>query len=180
MYPRIPLMIKFILLCCIWTIGSVTAQTVTVDRARDLYFSMDKENCSALVLSELFASNPPKGSLMKAYHGASSAAAPLCIKNPAKKVSYFKRGAELLTEALTNEPSNFEIRFLRFATQTKSPRFLGYHKNIEEDKAFMLKNLDKGRKEINDPKVFTHILTFMEKSSHLTKREKVSVRAFSR
>jgi hypothetical protein len=43
-----------------------------------------------------------------------------------------------LSEAIKKEPKNLEIRFMRYICQEKTPSFLGYKENLEEDKKFIL------------------------------------------
>lgn len=78
----------------------------------------------------------------------------------------------MLDEAVESDPSNFEIRFLRFATQDKAPGFLGYNDNLDEDKSFLISNLSKGRSIIKDDKVFREITGFLQKSGNLDQKER--------
>jgi len=148
------------------------AQPVSLEKAREMYYSMTSDNCHSLKLAESFEKNKPSQPLLKAYYGASAAAAPECVTNPATKISWFRKGKSLLGEAVKADPSNFEIRFLRFATQDKAPGFLGYNDNINEDKKFILSNLAKGKGAVNNPKVFKEITGFLLKSDNLDQKEK--------
>ncbi len=152
-----------------------SAQTAWQNKVRESYFGLDGTDCNALRLAEYFETNPPRDAVMTAYYGASSAAAPQCILNPASKISYFRRGKQLLAKAVEQQPENFEIRFLRFATQTMTPDFLGYNQHIAEDKAFLLKNLSKGRQLQENKKIFDIMLKFMLDSKYLTPAEKRSI-----
>ncbi len=58
--------------------------------------------------------------------------------NPMKQFSYFKKGKNALDNAAKRDPKNLEIRFLRFMTQERAPGFLGYNKNLQADKTFIL------------------------------------------
>ncbi len=151
------------------------AQTAWQNKVRESYFGLDGTDCNSLKLAEYFEEHPPKDAVMTAYYGASSAAAPQCLFSPASKISYFRRGKQLLAKAVNQQPDNFEIRFLRFATQTMTPGFLGYNENIEEDKAFLLKNLAKGRQLQDNKKIFDIMLKFMLDSDYLTPAEKRSI-----
>lgn len=152
-----------------------TAQSSWQNKVRESYFGLDGTECNTLKLTEYFEDHPPKDAVMTAYYGAASAAAPQCLFNPASKISYFRRGKQLLANAVKQQPDNFEIRFLRFATQTMTPGFLGYDENIAEDKAFLLKNLTKGRQLQENKKIFDIMLRFMLDSEHLTPAEKRSI-----
>lgn len=58
--------------------------------------------------------------------------------NPISKYSHFNKGKKLLSEAIKKEPKNLEIRFMRYICQEKTPKFLGYNKDLEADKKFVL------------------------------------------
>jgi hypothetical protein len=153
-----------------------SAQQVSLNLARETYFGMSVDECNALKLSTDFEKSPPVDAVLKAYYGASTAAAPACLGSPAKKISYFRKGKDLIAEAVKLQPDNFEIRFLRFATQSKTPAFLGYHQNIEEDKRFLLSNLEKGRATVANSRIFAKMTEFMATSDRLTSNEKSMVR----
>lgn len=153
----------------------VSAQPVSLNLARETYFGMNVDECNALKLSNDFDKNPPSDPVLTAYFGASTAAAPICLSNPAKKIAYFRRGKQLIAQAIRLQPDNFEIRFLRFATQSKTPSILGYDQNIMEDKRFLLANLAKGRETVSNSRIFSRMINFLATSDHLSKTEQARV-----
>jgi len=60
--------------------------------------------------------------------------------NPISKYSYFKKGKKLLEDAVKKEPNNVEIRLMRYISQEKTPKLLGYNENMKTDKEFIMKN----------------------------------------
>jgi len=154
---------------------SLSLKAQSLNLVRETYFGMNAYECNALQLSHIFENNPPSDPLLIAYYGAASAAAPACIFNPATKISYFRNGKRLLAKAIQLQPSNFEIRFLRFATQTMTPGFLGYNDHIGEDKAFLLSHLEEGRTNVGNSKIFAQMLSFLSASDFLTPAEKNSI-----
>jgi len=170
-------MLKFLMILLTILNGySVSAQIPGLNFARETYFGMAADECNALRLSNNFEKNPPQDAVLKAYYGASSAAAPACLVNPAKKIAYFRRGKLLLAEAIRLQPDNFEIRFLRFATQSKTPSFLDYDQYIDEDKRFLLANLEKGLETILNQRIFNKMIDFLATSDRLSKNEQAQVR----
>lgn len=153
----------------------LSSQQVSLNLARETYFGMSADECNGLKLSNDFEKKPPTDAVLMAYYGAATAAAPACISSPAKKISYFRRGKQLIADAVRLQPDNFEIRFLRFATQSKTPSFLGYDQNIEEDKRYLLSNLENGRKTISNNRIFAKMTDFLATSDRLTKTEQVSI-----
>ncbi|MBK6965375.1 MAG: hypothetical protein IPH20_15975 [Bacteroidales bacterium] len=171
---------SFLLILLMLAPGLAPAQKVSLNLARETYFGMSADECNALRLSNDFEKSPPTDAVLKAYYGASTAAAPACLGSPAKKISYFRKGKELIAEAVKLQPDNFEIRFLRFATQSKTPSFLGYHQNIDEDKLFLLANLEKGRAAVANSRIFAKMTDFLATSERLTVKEQAKVRQLNK
>ncbi|MDY8138421.1 hypothetical protein [Aquimarina sp. 2201CG5-10] len=91
-----------------------------------------------------------------AYHGAA-----LTLKaahcNFFSKLSYFKKGKKLVEKAIEEEPDNIEIRMIRLCIQYNVPKILGYYKEIESDKDFILTHVD----QINSPDLKKYIEGFI-------------------
>lgn len=96
---------------------------------------------AALCDSLLLVFSIEKGHLPLAYSGALTALKAKHAKNPFKKLSYFKQGKAKIEAAVLANPSDVEVRFLRYCLQKKSPSLLGYNQQIEEDERFIRKNL---------------------------------------
>jgi len=62
---------------------------------------------------------------------------------PFNKWSYFKNGSELLDISIESDPTNIEMRYIRFLFQSEIPNFLGYHKNLQEDYNLIINNIIK-------------------------------------
>lgn len=154
-----------------------TAQ-VNLSQARSSYLGMKVNKCNALELSKKFDNSQPSDALLKAYWGASAAAAPECLSNPLEKIKYFRKGKGLLDESVKQQPNHMEIRFLRFATQTKAPSFLGYNDNIQEDKNLILKNIATFAKTPSNEEMAGHIASFMMDSEDLSPAEKTNLKQF--
>ena len=63
--------------------------------------------------------------------------------NPLKKMGYFKNGKNALEDIIKANPENIELRFIRLCIQFYTPKYLGYHHEINKDKAFVMNNLYK-------------------------------------
>ena len=57
--------------------------------------------------------------------------------NPFTKLSFFNKGKKILEETIQENPSNIELRFLRFAVQTEVPGILLYFNEIDADRAML-------------------------------------------
>ncbi|WP_139855590.1 hypothetical protein [Aequorivita sinensis] len=89
---------------------------------------------------ELLKINTSTKPVLHAYKGAILTLKAKFSKNKRDKKDFFKEGVSLLESAIELDSQNTEIRYIRLSVQENSPKFLGYHKNIEDDKNFILKN----------------------------------------
>jgi hypothetical protein len=91
-------------------------------------------------LSKIDASSKP---VFKAYKGAILTLMAKYAKGRKHKKQFFKEGVSLIESAIEAAPKNTEIHYIRMTVQENSPRFLGYHKNIDTDKQFILNSYSK-------------------------------------
>lgn len=103
-----------------------------------------------------------------AFRGAVTTLKAKFAKGFKNKKTYFKEGAELLEFAISAEPKNIEIRCLRLGVQENAPRIVGYRKNIEEDKKFIVDHY----KANNDKEVRKFIKGYVLLSDAFTDAEK--------
>lgn len=80
---------------------------------------------------------------LKGYIGALIMKKAGIVSSISDKLSFFKEGRLLLEEEITKSPNNAEYRFLRLTIQENSPQFLGYNKNMTEDKKSVVKEYKK-------------------------------------
>lgn len=73
----------------------------------------------------------------KAYFGLATMMLGKLHDNPFTKLSYFNKGKVILEDAIEMEPSNAEIRFLRFVVQNRVPAILLYYHDKKTDKVFI-------------------------------------------
>lgn len=97
----------------------------------------DKELCEKMI-EELSTAN--KSAVHQAYLGAFQTIWAKHCFNPISKLQTFRKGKKNIEEAVVLNPTNIEIRIVRLSVQSNCPSFLGYKKNIEEDKKFILVN----------------------------------------
>ncbi|PTS99691.1 hypothetical protein DBR11_11760 [Pedobacter sp. HMWF019] len=120
----------------------VYAAEPDMEEVKTLFESSAYSRSSADRLSKLLSkidhSSPP---LLICYKGVAEMMQAKYGFNPINKFRRFKRGKNLIEEAVKKEPDNLEIRFLRFVIQTNLPTFLNYNENIKEDKTYLLNNL---------------------------------------
>ena len=103
-----------------------------------------------------------------AYKGAAIALAARYLKGAKLKSKTFKSGVELVEFAIDKKPLDMEVRFVRLSIQQNSPKFLGYNKEIEGDKSFILTNFNTIRsKEFNK-----YLKSYILESDFFTEEEK--------
>ena len=93
------------------------------------------------------------------------------VFSPFSKISYFRKGRDMLQRAVNADNQNMELRFLRFAVQTNLPFFLGYKDHIGADKLFILKGLS----NLEDPVLKANIAKFMKESDYVSENEKINL-----
>lgn len=78
------------------------------------------------------------------YYGYKAGAVMMMAKhviNPFTKLSYFKKGKNMLESAIKTDKNNLELRFLRYTIQTNVPGFLNYGQNQRQDREFIISSL---------------------------------------
>jgi hypothetical protein len=144
-----------------------------VSEIRKLYTESikDEAKCKALY-DRLFAQKNIDDPRVLGYQGAISMVMAKYDGNPLSKLSYFKKGKDLLENALKKAPQNLELHFVRFGIQENLPSILMYNENLYDDKNFVIKHLE----EVNQPKFKQSIIAFLLKSENVSEAEKVELR----
>lgn len=104
--------------------------------------------------------------IVGAYKGGLTMKKSDYLKSAAKKIETFKAGHKLLESAIKADPNNTEYRFIRLTIQEHAPKILKYNKNIEEDKALILKGYQK-----MSSKTRAYVLDYARQSDVLTVKD---------
>jgi hypothetical protein len=108
-------------------------------KVRNLLYKASLDNDNAKIFFEHLNSSPDiTSSMLTGYQGMAYMIKAKYSWNPYSKFSFFSKGRDLLDKAIEKDPSNVELRWLRFCTQTNAPGFLGYNGKMKEDKAVIL------------------------------------------
>ncbi|WP_299254169.1 hypothetical protein [uncultured Aquimarina sp.] len=122
----------------------MNANTADIVEVRNSYrYAKDsKENTEKFY--ELTQSiNHEESTVLSAYYGCALTLKASFSKKTMDKISFFKQGKKLIEEAIQSDPDNIELRMIRLSVQTSAPRITRYYRDIEEDKSFLTKNIDK-------------------------------------
>lgn len=117
---------------------------------------LDKKLCEKMI--EELELSKEKSVIALAYVGAYQTIWANHVFNPLSKLATFKNGKNNIELAISKEPENVEIRYIRFSVQKNSPSFLGYNNNLKEDKDFLVKN----KKNINSDFLQKNIETLLK------------------
>lgn len=158
-----------ILLIILATMQSASTQPATED-LRNRFFAMHDEKCGQLKFFESIQSDHYTSATHQAYAGTAEAASAECASGPRGKLRYFNRGKANIEEAVSRQPDNPEIRFMRFATQANIPSFLFYD-NIKEDKALIIDQLPALLGHPKGRNFWIRVADFMIKSGKLSSEE---------
>lgn len=132
--------------------ASCYAQTDSINKIRQLYqkAATEKKACEQLI-GVLKSNYPKENTLLLGYKGSATMMMANHVINPFTKLSYFKKGKNMLKKAIEADRENIELRFLRYAAQTNAPSFLGYDDHISSDKKYLLQagdSIDQTLKEL--------------------------------
>ncbi|NND88838.1 MAG: hypothetical protein HKM28_06295 [Flavobacteriaceae bacterium] len=108
--------------------------------------------------------------ILVAYKGAIMTMMAKYTRNKSEKKDFFKEGVSLLEAAVESDPNNIEIRTIRLSIQENAPKFLRYHKNISEDKQYILEHY----KEVRNAELKIFVKKFVQQSSEFEDQEKAA------
>ena len=132
---------------CIVFLQTVPVYTQDIKTLRSLYEKAlgHPEYCERL-LQEMHRSVEVEDVVRRGYQGVYFLIKSRFLKNPVKRMRYFKKGRIILDSAIQEAPENIELRLLRYNIQKKAPKFLKYFKNEVEDKAYIMDYLDRNKR----------------------------------
>lgn len=103
-----------------------------------------------------------------AYKGAAIALSARYLKGVKQKSTAFKNGVEWVEYAIEKKPQDIEVRYVRLSIQQNSPKFLGYHKEIEKDKNYILANYN----SIQSKEFKKYLRSYIMDSDNFSEEEK--------
>lgn len=118
----------------------------------------------------LGAIKKPSG-LITGYIGTLEALKAKHAWNPYFKIKYLNDAEKSFKGAVTTDPFNIEIRFMRFSVEHNVPGFLGYNKNLVADRTEIIKQLDRRHYSSADIALVKTIINFLIDSKRCTPAE---------
>ena len=110
-----------------------------------------------LITSSQDAFNKTKKPIFEAFFAVGNFFMAKHAVNPLSKYSYFNKGKKALDNAVSKDPNNLEIRFMRYISQEQTPAFLGYNKDLKSDKTFILVEYKKSKDEDLNKRIKMHL-----------------------
>lgn len=162
--------IIFVLLSC-FTFQHSFAQYQSLSELRAQYMDALHDCEFAPTVYDVFTKvKNPSGKVL-AYKGALEAIMTKTTWNLFKKISYLNKSEESFKAAIEKSPNDLEIRFMRMAVQFEIPEYLGYSKDIETDRAFIVEHIHEFN-PTNFPKgTLKEIFGFMNRCNKFTKEQ---------
>lgn len=149
------------------------AQELDVVALRALFYAAADDKAAAQQFADTLAhvdeTSPP---VQLGYKGMAHFMTCHHALNPYAKVKYFLLGKAALEKAITLAPENLELRYLRFTVQTNVPAFLGYTRNVLEDKNFILTALKAGAENAVAADLRARILDYMLRNEYCSAKER--------
>ena len=145
------------------------AQQRDIEEIRVLFYkaSNDKKMAKTF-LDQLNRVNTVENSTLYGYKGMAHMLLAKYAWNPYKKLEHFYMGKAILEEAIKEDRSNIELRFLRYSVQSNSPFFLINNSELEADKELIKKQWS----TLKDKDLRRRIGQFMLASGDCTEAEK--------
>jgi len=144
-------------------------------KMREEFSLVNKEERAVDALRSLsLASRDVAPNIKTAYYAAAEMCSAQYKFNPASKIAVFNKGKELLEQACNMDTSAIETRYIRFTIQQNAPGFLGYNKQLNLDRAFVVARTAALRDK--DPQLYAMIYAYLLAKVKLTEKEKQMLR----
>ena len=143
---------------------SAFTNDVGIEKVRLCFEQGRLDKNAALNLKKLTSGNSKP--LFKAYHGAAFSLLAKHYVNPLSKIESLNNGLKIINEAVVNDATDVEIRFIRFAIEEHIPAIVSFTNHTSADKEMILVNLKK-----NHP-IYDKIKSYMLQSKLVNAEEK--------
>jgi len=104
---------------------------------------------------------PNKTALVTGYIGTLEALKAKHSWNPYNKIKYLGRSLKTMQKAIDMDKENMEIRFMRFSIEFFTPSFLGFSKDLAQDKKEIIKHYQNGNFGLADAELVKNVAKFM-------------------
>ena len=160
---------RYLLFIICFVLFSMTSysENITDDEIKNIKEAMYRAVESSRVTDSLYTKLISKKSalpMMLAYQGTLEALKAKHSWNPYNKLKYVAQAQKSLKSAIGKETDNLEIRFMRFSIQHYTPAFLGYSKELDEDRKEIIRQFRNKSFGIADKALIKSVAIFMIES----------------
>lgn len=154
-------MIRFVLSLLMFLSVSALANEPSLSEIRVKFHNSttNEKECKDLI-ALLSPYNEKNNPLLFGYRGGATMIMAKYVFNPFSKLSYFKKGRDMIEKAIQKDKNNVELRFLRYTIQTNVPSFLGYNDHIKSDRLFLSASIS----SIKDSSLKKIIISYLNQS----------------
>jgi hypothetical protein len=152
------------------------AQKISLDEIRKQYVKGAASESEAKDLLKSLRKESSLTPVMLAYKGATQALMAKYAKLPTKKYSLAKKGMAIINNAISKDPENIEIRYIRFTIQDNVPSFLGLSGDLKKDKDLIIKNHPKRKEYQVDDNFFKEMVSFLIQSDECSEEEIIKLK----
>lgn len=166
--------LKFLFLCLSFFSFHFNIASTLSDEYRTLKAAVQKAIESPSVTDSLYRvlkSARGENPLIIGYIGTLEALKAKQSWNPYNKLKYVALSQRTMKIAVEKDPNNLEIRFMRFSIQHYTPAFLGFSKDLEEDRKVIVKQFKNKKFGNADDVLIRNIAAFMIQSDRCLKDE---------
>ncbi|MCW3101671.1 MAG: hypothetical protein JWO09_111 [Bacteroidetes bacterium] len=153
--------------------ASLQAQNISTEQLRKAYYKLNTDSATCAELYAKVSKTNSPDNLITGYKGAITASMASHVKSKQEKIKLFTNGKKLLEQAIAADSANVELRFLRFTIQTNCPKALGYYRQADTDKRYILSHLD----SLKNTSLKNKISEYMLASATLSAEEKKKLNA---
>jgi len=150
------------------------AESIISDEFRNIKVAVHRAIESPAVTDSLYLalkSGNTDNPLIVAYIGTLEALKAKHSWNPYNKIRYVSLSQKTMKMAVERDPNNLEIRFMRFTIQHYTPSFLGFSKDLDEDRKAIVRQFKNRRFGFADAPLIKNIALFMIESDRCLKEE---------
>ncbi len=147
---------------------------VNIIEVRNLYEIAAASKEANKKLINLLTPVTNEDALLTGYKGAAIMMEANHVFNPITKLSRFKRGKQLVENAIKMDGSNLELRYIRLTIQTNVPAFLGYAASISADKNYLIGHFS----DLKDKDLRSRVLSYLASAKICTTEELRKINAW--
>ncbi|WP_231464381.1 MULTISPECIES: hypothetical protein [unclassified Pedobacter] len=136
----------------------------------DLVKAVDNTSLTDSLLKRLNALSN-KNALLTGYTATLEALKAKHAWNPYNKIKFVKRSLSTMQKAINMDKENMEIRFMRFSIEHFTPGFLGFSKDLDEDRKEIVKHYQNNNFGLADDQLIKNVAKFMIESKRCTAAE---------